>query len=161
MTTLSSLIVDRFLMRVQDYKLDSIYNTSGSFVLNEYVEVWLLDAIDMFSPVCVEDLTYTSTSGSTEGYFTATLSSEAQNILSQIMVLHWLKREVQNALSMGLFVTDRDMKTFSSAQNLTAKKDFLIVKTEEIDKLIGDYAYRHNNWTQWEIQDFRPDSPYV
>ena len=64
MGTLSSEINDLFLMRVTDYRLDTIYNTSGSFVLNEYLEPWLMDAVVEFNE-CDQALTYTPTSGTT------------------------------------------------------------------------------------------------
>ncbi len=119
------------------------------------VEPWILDAIDMFEPVSMEDLTYVESSGSQIGYFTADLSREAKNIISQIMVLPWLRKEVQNVLQFSNFITDRDMKSFSAAQNLKAKQDFLIVKMEEIDKLLSDYAYRKAvNWSDWNNQNF-------
>jgi hypothetical protein len=51
-------------------------------------------------------------------------------------------------------VTDRDFKSFSAAQNLMAKKEYLIIKTEEIDKLLSDYQYRHVPWTDWQNQVF-------
>ena len=155
MTTDSSVINDFFLTRIRDYRLDSVYSTSGSFVLNQYVEPWLIDATVQFTPYCVEDLTYIPTSGSQTGYFLADLSLEVRNIISQIMVKFWLEKTVQDVLQMQNFVTDRDFKTFSSAQNLRAKQDYLIVKIEEIDKLISDYEYRKQvNWNNWQNQQF-------
>ncbi len=154
LTTSSDLIVDRFLMRVQDYKLDTLNSTSGSTALVQFTEPWLLDAIDQISVYTPLDFTYTPSSGSSIGYFNADLSSETQNILSQIMVLYWLEREVNNILQINNFVTDRDFKTFSAAQNLTAKKEYLILKREEVDKLLSDYQYRHVPWTDWNNQTF-------
>ena len=154
MTTDSSVINDFFLTRIQDYRLDTIYSTSGSFILNQYIEPWLIDATVQFTPYCIEDLTYIPTSGSTSGYFAADLSLEARNIISQLMVKFWLQKTIQDVLQMQNFVTDRDFKTFSSAQNLKSKQDYLIAKIEELDKLIGDYTYRKNNWQNWYNQNF-------
>lgn len=155
MTTDSSTITDFFLTRISDYRLDTIYASSGSFILNQYVEPWLIDATVQFTPYCVENLEYIPTSGSQSGYFTSDLSLEVRNIISQIMVKFWLQKTVQDVLQLQNFVTDRDFKTFSSAQNLKAKQDYLIVKMEEIDKLISDYAYRHQvDWSSWQNQQF-------
>jgi len=123
-------------------------------VLNQYIEPWLIDATVQFTPYCIEDLTYIPTSGSVTGYFTADLSLEAKTIISQLMVKFWLQKTVQDVLQMQNFVTDRDFKTFSSAQNLKSKQDYLVAKIEELDKLISDYSYRKNNWHNWYNQIF-------
>jgi hypothetical protein len=154
LSTDSTTINDLFLSRIRDYRLDTIYSTSGSNVLNTSLEPWLMDSAVFFTPYCTESLDYVPTSGSTTGYFLADLSLEVQLILSQIMVKYWMQNTVQDILQMQNFVTDRDFKTFSSAQNLKSKQDYLIVKIEEIDKLISDYSFRKNNWTNWYNQNF-------
>jgi len=153
MGTLSSEINDLFLMRVTDYRLDTIYNTSGSFVLNEYLEPWLMDAIVEFNE-CDQVLTYAPTSGTTEGSFSVVLSTENKIILSQIMVKYWMAKSISDVLQMQNFITDRDFKTFSSAQNLQAKKEYYIMKTEEISQLLNNYGFRKLDWVDWQNQDF-------
>ena len=64
MGTLSSTVNDLLLMRINDYRLDAIYSASGSFILNSYLEAWLIDAIVEFDGICDQDLTYAVTSGS-------------------------------------------------------------------------------------------------
>ena len=59
MTTLSSEINDLFLTRIKDYRLDAIFENSGSFVFNTYLEPWLMDAVNEFD-ICDQDLTYVS-----------------------------------------------------------------------------------------------------
>ena len=49
-TTLTE-VSDLFLSAIADYKLDAIYNASGSLVLNTYIEPWLLKSIDNFYQV--------------------------------------------------------------------------------------------------------------
>ena len=153
LTTSADTITDLFMMRIQnDYILNNIYSTSGSIVLTNYTEPFLLDAIDLFSPVSEESLVYTEGTASAVGYFTADLSREAKNILSKIMVLSWAQRQVSNLLAMSRYVVDRDFRV--SAPMLPSLQNYCILKTEEIDKLLSDYAFRNLNWDNWQNQLF-------
>ena len=156
MGTLSSEIFDLFLTSVNDYRLTSIYTSSGSLVLDTYLEPWLLQSIVEFSDVCTEDLTYTASGSATEGYFDATLSMEAKLMLSQIMVKYWLQKTIQDILQMNLHITDHDFKTFSASQNLKAKQEYYILKCEEISQRLVSYGYKKNDWQSWRNQDFIP-----
>ena len=153
MSTLSSEINDLFLMRVKDYRLDSIYNSSGSSAFNIYLEPWILDSIDDFD-ICNQDLTYVLSTATEEGYFTTTLTSKNKNILSQIMVKYWLANSVSNILQMDNLIQDHDFKTFAQANNLKAKQDYLSAKKEEISQLLVDYDYKNNDWASWRNQTF-------
>lgn len=153
MATNSSEIYDLFLSRVDDYRLTSIYQNSGSIVLGTYLEPWLLDSINEFN-VCTQSLTFVVTSGSVEGYFIETLTTEHKLILSQILVKYWLTKSVQNILQMNNNITDHDFKMYSQAQNLKAKQDYYNTKKEEIAQLLVDYSYKNNDWVNWKNQDF-------
>ncbi len=153
MTTSADTITDLFMMRIQnDYILNNIYANSGSIVLTNYTEPFLLDAIDIFSPFSEEDLTYVEGSASSVGYFASDLSREAKNILSKCMTLSWVQRQVANQIALGRYVVDRDFRM--SAPNLPSLQNYCILKTEEIDKLLSDYAYRNLNWENWQNQLF-------
>lgn len=124
MTTPVSDVNDLFLARINDYRIVTIFQTSGSLTMTQYLEPWALDAIDMFSPVCTQSLAFHTTSGSVEGYFDEDLTTEHKNILSQIMVQFWLTKNVNDVLQFSVALQDADFKTFSQAQNLSAKKDY-------------------------------------
>jgi hypothetical protein len=152
-TTVSD-ICDLFLSRISDYRLDSINTVSGSMVLNSYLEPFLLDSIVEFD-VCDQTLNYTVSTGSVvEGSFSLDLSLENKLMLSQMMVKYWLAKEISDVLQMQNFVTDKDFKTFSSAQNLKAKQDYYNTKREEISQLLVSYDYKKNNWADWRNQTF-------
>lgn len=153
MSTKLSDIGDLFMTKVSDYRLNSIYQTSGSAVLNDYIEPYLMESIIEFS-VCTPPLVYTQTSGSAEGYFTDDLSSENKFMLAELMTLHWMQKAVQDILQMNNHVTDRDYKTFSSAQNLKAKQDYLNTKREQISQRLIDYEYKNNAWSDWRNQKY-------
>jgi hypothetical protein len=142
------------MTRVRDWRLDLIYNTSGSSNLNLSLEPWLLDAIVTFEPISDQSLTYTASGSSIEGYFTETLSLTNKIMLSKIMVKSWLQATVNNILQMDNKITDRDFRTFSAAQNLKAKQDYLNSLKEEISQDMIDYSYKRVDWTSWNNQIF-------
>jgi len=154
--TTASTINDLFLTRISDYRLTAIYATSGSAAFTVYLEPWLLDAIVEFEPICDQDLTYTISTGSAEGYFTETLTLENQIILSKLMIISWLGQTVRDTTQFQLFLQDHDYKTHSAAQNLTAKLQLYNATKEELNYLLGIYSYQKNAWDSWNIQDFIP-----
>lgn len=153
-TTLSD-VMDLFLSSIADYKLDTIYSSSGSNVLNQYCEPWLLRGIDQFYTTCSQSLTYTPISGSADGEFAETLTMENQLILSDFMGLFWLQKGIQDLRSLNNFIQDRDFKSFSPAQNITARTANYNSKREELSQRLVSYGLRHNvDWNSWNNQIF-------
>jgi hypothetical protein len=158
MGTLSSEVFDLFLMNIEDYRLDIIFSSSGSLVLDQYLEPFLLNSINEFNGICTQSLTYVTSGSASEGYFAETLTLEHQLILSNIMVKYWLAKYINSVLQMGNQIQDRDFKTYSQAQNLKAKQDYYNSKREEISQLINDYSYKYNNFDDWRNQNFNHDT---
>ena len=153
MTTLSSEINDLFLTRIKDYRLDAIFENSGSFVFNTYLEPWLMDSVNEFD-MCDQDLTYVVSTDDEEGYFSETLTLKNKIMLSKLMVKYWMSKTIQDILQMSNFVTDRDFKTFSAAQNLKAKQDYYSSLKEELSQELVNYGYKINDWSNWRNQLF-------
>jgi hypothetical protein len=150
MATTLDEINDLFMQLITDYRLNSLYTTSGSNVFNTYLEPWLRFSINEFSPTCAETLVYSTTTQT----FSTTLSEDVILILSQIMVKWWLQKLVNDVLQVNLAITDRDFKHYSESQNLREKRDLLNQKKEEISQLLVDYSIKHNNWSNWNLQTF-------
>jgi hypothetical protein len=146
-------VIDLFLSSISDYRLDTIYTTSGSVGLNTYVEPWLLDSIDMFD-VCDQDLTYTPISGSADGYFDQTLTQRNKNMLGRIMVIPWLQKGVQDLRQLENILGDHDFHIYSPAQNLKARQDYINSKREEISQKLVDYGMGEIDWNSWKTQNF-------
>ena len=153
MATPAEDVIDLFMSRISDYRLNNLFLTSGSFAFGTYLEPWILDAAMDF-PICSQDLTYVQTSGSTGGYFVETLTIENKLMLSRIMIKFWLAQTVNNILNMSLAIQDRDYRTFSAAQNLDAKRNLYNNYKEELSQLLQDYSYRKQNWSNWYGQNF-------
>ena len=153
MTTQASTINDLFLAGIDDYRIDNIYSTSGSATLTTYLEPFLLHSIVEFD-VCNQTLTFTESTDDVEGYFDVTLTTKNKLILSTIMQKYWLQRDLNNVIGMKSFVSDRDFKRHSAAQNLNARRELYNMKTEEVSQMINDYGYDENDWTSWKNQDY-------
>lgn len=148
-------INDLFLSSISDYRLDTIYNTSGSQALNIWIEPWLLKAIQEFS-VCNQSLTYTPTTISADGFFTETLTLENQIILSQFMELFWHQKGMQDHRALVNLTQDHDFKTHSPGNLASVRQQIYNAKREELSQKLVDYAYRHNDlhWGNWNNQIF-------
>jgi DNA repair exonuclease SbcCD ATPase subunit len=151
MGTHCSDVFDLFTMLQSDYRMDTLYQAQGTAGLNIYLEPWLLFSINEFDSMCIQDLSYDTSTQE----FTADLTNESKVMLAQIMIKFWLQKQIQDVLQMNNNIQDHDFKTYSQAQNLQAKQQAYRDKREEIAQLLNDYAYKHNNWANWELQIYR------
>jgi len=154
MTTGADEVVDRFMLQIMnDSTLNTLYNTSGSTVMVNYTQNWLLAAIDDFSRVTKDDMTYTQGSGSSIGYFDRDLASREINILGRCMLKQWLQQQVSNSVAFGRFFADREFRM--SAPMLPSLRGYLIEVIEGVDKLLGDYSWDKTvKWDEWLTQNF-------
>ena len=126
MATTLDQIADLFLAKIQDYKITTLFQTSGSEAVNTYVEPWLLDSIDDFSLICDQTLSYDTDTQ----VFSLDLSQKNKNVLARLMQKYWLEKEINNIIQMQNHLQDKDFKTYSAANNLK-EKSVLLDKTYE------------------------------
>ena len=136
MATPYSNIYERFSMKVTDYNLDTMYNTSTTMYEN-YIKQFLISAISNFI-FCDQDLTDRNDTTQT---FNITLTELEQEILSMLMVIEWCSKEVNSIMELRRHLGDTDFKMASESLNLREKKNLLIVSKEDVDKLITRYDY--------------------
>ena len=138
-----SNIYDRALVLIQDYKLDSLANKDyASFLL--FMKGLLENSIDLFNGT-LNDLTWTDSEEVEEdadgvvtviddSYFNADLTSKEQSIIAMIVVYNWFLREAQDVRQFENHLKTRDFQTYSEANNLKQKSEY-------IDKLREKYLY--------------------
>jgi hypothetical protein len=80
--------------------------------------------------------------------FNQTLSTDEKVILSNLMIVEWLTKEVNDILGMKLFLQDTDFKTYSQSQNLKEKRELLTTMKEMVDKQIVQYSYNNFDWSK-------------
>jgi hypothetical protein len=142
--TLFSDIYDLFLIEVRDYKLDNLYQSSPTD-FDTYLQGFLIKAIPDFDN-CNQDL---EDFDLVNKQFTATLTLREQTILSELMALKWLTKEVNDVNQFTLHLTDTDFKHYSEAQNLKEKIEHRDRMREIIDQKMLSYGLKNAPWSTW------------
>jgi hypothetical protein len=142
MATPYSDIFNLFLANIQDYVIDDMYDTSTSD-FEDYATTFLIRSIPQFDN-CLQDL---NNRDDTLKTFGIDLSLIEQLILSDLMTLMWLKKEINNILEMRNHLVSGDYKSFSSANNLKEKRTWYETLSKDIDMQITKYGYSNNDWS--------------
>ncbi len=141
-----SEIYDLFTMISDDYELNELYGKSENAFLS-YLQGFLVFAISDFSR-CKKDL---SKRDNTTQMFEFDLSDLEKTILAKLMAKYWFKKKIQDVTQFQGKLNDKDFKTHSEAQNLTAKMNYYNMINEEADLDINKYLYDNSTWlTEWE-----------
>lgn len=154
MATPFNSVYDLFMEQIDDYRLVALYNQdvlNDTTNLDTYLHGFMLLAIPEFSE-CSQDLSLRD--DVTTFSFTETLTDINKKILSKLMVKEWLSKEVKNILDMKAKIQDVDYKTYSEAQNITARQTMLTMFKEECSQLLIDYGYKNNVWSEWFSGNF-------
>lgn len=151
-TTLFTEVYDLFLVQVQDYKTDVLYN-QGINILNNYLAGFLRFAINRFARYCDQDIV--ATADYLTGKFTITLTDKNQIMLAKEMKVAWAEREVNNVLQFENLLSDTDFKRHSESANLKEKRILLNDIIERVSQEELDYflMYQRSKAT-WEASDF-------
>jgi hypothetical protein len=142
-------VFDQFQVLVEDYRLTNLFKQSEANY-ETYVQGWLIPSIVEFTNVpCNQELSFDSTTKT----FTQTLSLENIVILARLMMKYWMVKEV-NDITQFRQKIQTDYKTYSEAQNLTAKTERLTQITEDLSQALNEYGYRNVNWANWAAGNF-------
>jgi hypothetical protein len=112
--------------------------------MENYLIPFLIKAITNFRK-CKTDL---EDRDDTNKVFNQTLSTDEKVILSNLMIVEWLTKEVNDILSLKLFLQDTDFKTYSQSQNLKEKRELLTTMKDMVDKQITQYSYNNFDWSK-------------
>lgn len=145
MATPYSEVFDLFLASIQDYRINRLYEKSVEDMEN-YLMPFLIKAITNFRK-CKTDL---EDRDDENRIFNQTLSTDEKVILSNLMIVEWLTKEVNDILQMRLYLQDTDFKTYSQANNLKEKRELLTTMKEMVDKQIVQYSYNNFDWSKLE-----------
>lgn len=142
-------IYDRFLMKIQDWKLDKLAIVSKvDFYI--FLKGLLINSIDLFNG-CLTDLSYEDKTETVDGiqvtntYFVQTLTSKEQSILSTIVMYSWMEREVNDVRQFSLHLSTRDFEVKSEQANLKQKVAYLNIIGEKYAQEITEYQLQNLN----------------
>ena len=142
-------IYDLFMVTVQDYQLDALYN-SAEANLDTALQAYLVYAINEVSEFCdIPELdTYVDLDNQT---FTIDIGYYNVIALAQFMKRPWLKRQIDYVTQMQGLLTDTDFKRYSEANNLKAKMDYYSSVDEELSFLRSRYVLAHKlDFAKWK-----------
>jgi hypothetical protein len=137
MTTPYQLIYSRFANKVQDYKLDQLFQTSIP-AYESFLKGLLINAIDHFTE-CVVDLDDRDDGAQ---IFNQALSNKEQSILSLFLEYEWIDRQVNNIQDMELALSSSDFHRYAESNNLKVKSDLSLSIFERANSMMVAYSYK-------------------
>lgn len=137
MSTPFQLVYSRFANKVQDYKLDKLYQTSVASY-ESFLKGLLINAIDHFTE-CVVDLDDRDDSAQ---IFNQHLSNIEQSILSLFLEYEWMDRQVNDIQQMELALSSSDFHRYAESNNLKVKSDLSLSIFERANSMMVAYSYK-------------------
>ena len=159
-----STIFNLFLSSIQDYNINQMYQNdtqNNTQTMEQYIEPWLIKSIPNFTNCQYnledrDDVTMIFNPNNTPN---SDLGTDEQVILSNLMVIEWLKKQINDITQMNLHLQDTDFKTFAEGQNLTAKTNHKNETTEEVNNLMVRYGYKNLDFSTLDNFYTSPNNP--
>ena len=142
-------VYDLFMTQVQDYQLNSLYNT-GEQNLSTFLQSYLMEAISDVSGFCdIPNLdSYADYENQT---FTIDIGTYNVVLLARFMKRPWARRQIDYVTQMQGLLTDTDFKRFSEANNLNAKMNYFASLQEDLGYYQNQYTLAHVvDFTKWK-----------
>ena len=150
--------IEKFLMRIKDYRLDRL-RTEDETAFIEFLNSLVISSLSLFNSSYV-DLSYTkiektsdtdntlsdseddnsegnsssdisSSENMSEYYFNNVIDDDAIGIIAHIMVFRWVEREVNDITAMNEKLKTRDFNIVNTPQIFKSKTDYLNAIREE------------------------------
>jgi hypothetical protein len=149
MSTPFTDIYDLFLTQIYDYKINQLYTISITD-FETYLQGFLVNAIPKFKN-CTKDLTDIDL---TSGTFAATLTLEEKTILSDLMIVQWMVKEIQDVSQFQLKLNDTDFKHYAESQNLKEKSEYMNRIREIVNQNMTNYGVSNIPWSDWAAGNY-------
>ena len=143
MATLFTDIYELFLVEIIDWKIDRIYAASTP-TFETYLQGFLVRAVPKFTN-CEQSLVYSLTTDS----FTSDFTVVEKSILTNLMTIEWMNKEIQNISQFNLLLNDTDFKIHAAGQNLREKSEYKDRLRETVSQDMVDYGISNISWSDW------------
>ena len=141
MATPYSDIINTFLGKVTDYDLPKFNDLEKYEIMFGFIK----SACVKFNRTCLVDL---YDRNETMKEFNMDLDDEIIEILSELMLVEWLKPKVLSSENLKNCLNTKDYSMFSPANLLKESKDALKMCKEESAKLINNYSFANADFTK-------------
>lgn len=142
-------IYSLFLSSIQDYSIRNLFIYDID-VAQEMVEYFLLKAIPKFRN-CQKNLQDINTECKN---FNCKLDLEEKVILSDLMILSWMDRVVNDITQMNLSLDDNDFKHYSEERNLREKSMYADRIREKVSQEMVNYGLYRTPFSQWAVGNY-------
>jgi hypothetical protein len=141
MATQYSDVYNTFLGKVTDYDLPKFEDTEKEDILYGYLK----SACVNFKKVCKVDL---YDRNDTLEQFNNDLDDEIIDIISELMLVEWLKPKVLSTENLKNCLSTKDFSLFSPANLLKEIRETLKECKQESRRLINNYSFAHADFTE-------------
>ena len=122
-------VIDMFCIKIQDYKLDNLYDKDKK-LFKTFMEGLVIQAIPYFDTNLV-DLSYEKDEVTDEYYFIKNLNDKEISILAMIMNYLWVEREINDLRAMSEKLSTRDFKITNTPQIMKQKVEYANIIKEQ------------------------------
>ena len=141
MSTPYSDIYNDFLNKITDYDLPKFEDTDRQEILFGFMK----SSCVKFKKVCKVDL---YDRDEILKQFNNDLDDEIIDILSELMIVEWLKPKVLSSENMRNALSTKDYKLFSPTELLRELNKLSVTCKDNVRGLINDYSFSHADFTE-------------
>lgn len=138
MSTPFENIIDKALVVMRDYSLESVYDMDDD-IFAKIMQSYLLKGVPRFTE-CLQDLSYDVTTG----VFNADLSNIEMDILADYTVISWYESNINDVLEFKEALQDREFKRLATGQNLKPRQEYLTMLYTRVKQNTTNYLWQ--NW---------------
>lgn len=135
-------VFDLFLSGIKDPKIDRLYQSATPTNADVYMTGFLVKSIPSFTN-CKKDL---ENRDDDTRIFNISLNTDEKVILSNLMIIEWLTKEINDIRQITLHLQHSDAKTYAEANNLKEKSNLRDVTRETSERQIVQYGYKNIDW---------------
>lgn len=143
------MFINAFLMKISEFELLSLEIPDRTAIVDEYLK----QAIADFRHVCQYD--FVTTRNDETRQFDVEVEpedvDELVGIISEGMVVQWLKPYVNKQELLENILNTRDFTTYSPAELLYRVRDTYEKARREYTNMIREYSYNHGDLTNLHI----------
>jgi hypothetical protein len=141
MATQYSDVHNTFLGKITDYDLPKFEDTDKEEILHGYMK----SACVNFKKICKVDL---YDRNETLKQFNQTLDDEIIDIITELMIVEWLKPKVLSTENLKNCLSTKDFSLFSPANLLKEMRETLTLCKDNSRRLINNYSFTYADFTE-------------
>lgn len=138
MSTPFNNIIDKALVVMRDYSLDTLY-ASDIDTFDNVLQAYLIKGVPRFVE-CLQDLSYDVDTKS----FNSDLTDLEMDILADYTVISWYESNINDVLEFKETLQDREFKRLATGQNLKPRQEYLTMLYTRVKQSTTNYL-----WANW------------